>query len=188
MKFNFFKGKKEKSNTDDVFSKERVDELEQYRKMISDVKSETTFLKSQFENYIYTSLVNDIELFKDALSKDKGLIDNSEEQPFWSVNDFSSSHFYLRKKAGNSFRDRLSVYVSFSFDDDKNIVDIKSVHGYGDIDSDRMKKVVSMYYYITQSHKLKQSSLSIKKDLEKVIKVVGRDTIRDGRIDEILGS
>jgi hypothetical protein len=196
MRFNLFNRKKQTTpkvvdNPKPIETilpspKKPVDnELEQYRKIVIEAKSEADFLNSQFENYIYASLVNDFETFRENLNK--GLIESSE-QSFWSVDDVELTRFYIKKKSDDSYRRWLSIHVLYSFDFDKSKVEISSISGYGDINSERMKNIVSMYYYTHRAYKLKQSNISIKRDLEKVIKVVGRDTVRDGRIDEILGN
>lgn len=165
-----------------------IDNKVDYKKILSEVKSDSEFIKTQYENYIYNSLKNDFDLFCSNL--DENLKSNDMYlKTHWFIKEFNHSTVTLRKAMDEKTRysNILTLYISYNYDKEQGDVTIKSISGYGDLNSKRMYEIVSDYIYSALICQAKTETYTIKKELEKVIKVVGRDTVRDVRINEIFG-
>jgi hypothetical protein len=92
---------------------------------------------------------------------------------------------------GSSYsRGYLILYVSYDWSEKDCEFKIKRVSSGGDIsltpDNPKLTNIISKYFLLTKMESKKVESARVNKKLNEVIKIIGKDTVRDNRIDELL--
>jgi len=175
-KFNF---KKKNIDPDDEGS------VDEYKKEYFKISSDVSYVKSQWDNYITNSLKSDIETFKEW-SKRNPCKDDSNNK-FWTVIAINSDKFRIMK-CGDDRWSSIKLWIDYSFDESTFSIKIEKVET-SDVKLKQTKEltdVITKYISIVKiNDKIRENNQSLN-SFNEMVKIVGKDTVRDDRIDNIL--
>lgn len=160
-------------------------EFDSLKKEYMNLDSNINYLKSSWNKYILSSLNSEFELFKNWVSQNT--ISDDSDNKFWTVCDISSSRFTISRKKDKTWQS-IRIYVRYDFDDTNFNLEIKSALC-GDIDlkmTKEMKGIISKYFLTTMVENKKRYHSYHKKSFDDMKNLIGKDLIRDERIDDIL--
>jgi len=176
----FWKKKPSEVNT----KTETKSEIDSFKKEYLDLKSDISYMRSQWDTYIQKSLEDDLPFYQ-TFAESTGVDDNSENK-FWTMTEFKSDGFTLIKKGDHRWKS-LRIRCRSSFDDSNGKMSIYGVTCEGkNLDSKGIISILTKYFYIMKINNKKRDSNHERKAFEEMTQIVGKDTIRDARIDNIL--
>ena len=162
-----------------------VGSVDEYKKEYFKIASDVSYVKSQWDNYITNSLKSDIETFKEW-SKRNPCKDDSNNK-FWTVIDIKSDKFRIMK-CGDDRWSSIKLWIDYSFDESTFSIKIEKVET-SDVKLKQTKEltdVITKYISIVKiNDKIRENNQSLN-SFNEMVKIVGKDTVRDDRIDNIL--
>jgi len=171
---------------------ETVQEMNEFQKEYLKISNDIKYVEGKFDTYITTSLINDFEMFKEETGKDLHSIYNSQNYQnrtrYWTIREFRLDNFELIKY-GEGHRDRILIYVKYDFFTGDGTLKIHQVRISGInnvVDTKQLHEIISKYILFIKLEEKKRDNRNIQKELNNIIKIVGKETIRDQRIDDIL--
>ena len=192
--YKIFKKDKKKSN--DSSKLEHTSEISEFKREYNKINSDISYVESQFNKYVIGSLESDLESFKSWISSNiKDVYTSSRtENPFWSIRDMQNDNFEIIKcesRQQSYSRGYVKLYVKYEWDDKECNFNIKSISSYNsDIningDDRKLKEIISKYFFLVKMESKREQSNRVNSKLNEVIKIIGKETVRDNRIDELL--
>lgn len=171
---------------------ETIKEMDEFQKEYLKISNDIKYVEGKFDSYITTSLINDFEMFKEETGKDLHSIYNSQNYQnrtrYWTIREFSPDNFELIKY-GEGHRDRILIYVKYDFFTGDGTLKIHHVRISGIsnvVETKQLHEIISKYILFIKLEEKKRDNRNIQKELNNIIKIVGKETIRDQRIDDIL--
>jgi uncharacterized protein YutD len=169
--------KKSKSDTP-------INEFDDFRKEYCQLSSDIKYMKSQWNTYIEKSLEEDLSLYKGSAEHEGPNSDTRNK--FWTMTRMESDTFRL-KKCGERWKS-LNLRCDYTFDDDNGKLSLRNVYCDGNElkSTKNLINILSKYFYLMKINNKKRSSHDARKQFDDMTKIVGKDTIRDARIDTLL--
>ncbi len=175
---NFFK----RINNIDLPSVNLKDKIE-----LEKIQSDIDYMSSKWGIYISSSLNADIDEFsKWSLDND---VKSSSENRFWTLCSLHSDKFKLYKN-GNRFK-TLVLMINYKFDTKTFNFTLENLSVDCNIKIPLTKDIESIvykYYYTVISNRKKAEFKYAKNSLESMLEIIGKDIVRDSKIDDILNT
>jgi len=162
-----------------------VNEFDEYSKQYLQLNSDIKYLKSQWNTYIQKSLEDDLSLYQ--LFAESSYPDKDSTNKYWTMTELGSSTFKLEKKSDIRWKS-LRIRCHYTFDDENGKLNISDVSCEGNDlkNTKELIAILSKYFYLMKINNKKRDSNHARKSFDEMMKIVGKDTIRDARIDNIL--
>ena len=173
--------------------KRKIDlpDLNEYKKNYLKISSDISYLKSKWDDFILKSLQDDFELFQDW-SKKNIRSEYGSDTKFWSIHDLKSNSFKISKTDSKGINS-IYLYVQYSFSISNFNIKIDDITAQSrslkSIDlklSKEMIEIVSKYILTVKINDKIRENEHILKSFNDMVEIVGKDIIRDSRIDSIL--
>lgn len=182
--FLFFKKKK-------IFKliKDNLED-ESFRKEYLKISSDIKYIESKFDSYITNSLNSEFDIFKDYYSDNLTAIYNTNKSyniKHWYMYEYSHNNFFLIKN--QSVHKCIQIKISYKFIESECHLSIRdiSIIGPGKIkETKELVNVISKYILHIQMELKKRENKKIQTQLNDIVNIVGKDVVRDKRIDELL--
>ena len=169
------------------FKKKNIDpdeEVDEYKKEYLKITSDINYVKSKWDSYIHTSLKADLETFRDWSKRNPCRDDSSNK--FWTVVDVKTDRFKIMK-CGERWSS-VRIWVNYQFDESNFSIKVERLQT-TDIDLKLTKEMVDMvkkYISIVKiNDKIRENNSSLT-SFNEMVNIVGKDVVRDSRIDNIL--
>lgn len=155
------------------------------KKINSDIK----YLEKEYSNYLLSSLSSEYESYKTSLDKSKSVSLDVSDCTHWVITDYLTSSFKLKKTPDKSKTYKyISINIDFDYSDE--VLKLKSARLsspiYFDLKIDSFEEIISKYFLSRVIKKSKDNLSVTKGSFENLLSLIGKDTHRDIKIEEIL--
>ena len=162
----------------DIFKKE-------YQKLTQDMK----YVNDNSALYIIQSLENEFLEYREYIKGD--LSKNNANH--WVIEEFNYTNMTLERVENNSNRYRagkVRIYVGYDWTESNMSLIIKNIRVSGPTFSvkGKLEKTIKKYLMSTILEEKKKKFRECQENMNNIIKIVGKDTVRDQRIEDILKS
>ena len=185
--FIIYKKRKLKPLTNLNTDKDTDSDISNFKKEYKKINSDISYVESKFNKYVITSLESDMETFKNWLYNNfEQVRQTSIDSKFWIICGLESHKFGMH--IGNR-HSGLTIFVTYEWYENEvnvKITDIRSNSIKLFENDQKLKEIISKYFLLVKMASKKSESIKLNNQLGKAIDIIGKETIRDERIDELL--
>jgi hypothetical protein len=193
QRFIFWKMKKSNKETNGLEDPESFEDPDcfekEYRKLTQDMK----YVNDNSATYIIQSLENEFSEYREYIKGDWVRETGTQSKNHWVVEEFTYCNLTLERveSTSSSYRvKKVKINIQYDWTESNMSIIIQNIRVSGpsfSVDG-KLEKTIKKYLMSLILEEKKKKFRECQENMENIIKIVGKDTVRDQRIEDILKS